>query len=148
MIPGTFPSAARYHPGMSTSLDLVAAFHEAVNAADAARVLTLVTEDVEVGGPRGSGHGAAMVTDWLARAGIRLTPKRVFGRDATFAVEQDASWKDAAGGAYGPAQTIGTVLRLRDGRIDAVLRYDTLSAALAAAGLSEDDLLPATGSTP
>jgi hypothetical protein len=86
-----------------------------------------------------------MVADWLARAGIRLTPKRVFARDGTLVVEQDASWKDAANGAYGPEQSIGTVLRLRDGRIDAVLRYDTLSAALDAAGLSEDDLVPPTG---
>jgi ketosteroid isomerase-like protein len=128
----------------SADLDLVAAFHGAVNAADATRLLTLVTPDVEVGGPRGSGSGAAMVADWLARAGISLTPKRVFARDATLVVEQDATWKDGAGGAPGPAQTVASVLRLRDGRIAAILRYGDLTEALAAAGLSPDDLVPGT----
>ena len=131
---------------MSNPLELVAAFHAAVNAADTARLLTLVTPDVEVGGPRGSDRGAAVVAGWLARAGITLTPKRVFARDANLVVEQDASWKDAAGGAPGPAQPVASVLRLRDGRIAAIVRYGDLPEALAAAGLTPEDVVPGTAS--
>ena len=87
-----------------------------------------------------------MFAGWLARAGIRLTPKRVFARDATLVVEQDASWKDAAGGVPGPAQPVASVLRLRDGRIAAVVRYDDLPEALAAAGLTPEDRVPGTAS--
>jgi hypothetical protein len=130
---------------MSAALDLVADFHQAVNAADSARLLALVTPDVEVGGPRGGGSGAALVADWVARAGITLIPGRVFARRDVLdvlVVEQDASWKDAATGAAGPAQPLATVLRLRRGRIAAILRYPSLAEALAAAGLGESDLVP------
>jgi hypothetical protein len=121
------------------ALSLVTAFHEAVNGADEARLLALVTADVEVGGPRGSGSGATPLTDWMTRTGIRLTPGRLFARGSVVVAEEVAAWKDAQTGATSPSQAIASVFRIRDGRIAGVVRYDGLADALRAAGLETKD---------
>jgi hypothetical protein len=113
-------------------------WHAALNAGDVDRLVGLSTLDVEVGGPRGSGRGADLLRDWAARAGITLHPKRRFGRDGTFVVEQTAQWR-SADGQLTPAQAAASVFTIRDGLVAAVLRYDDVAAALQAAGLDEAD---------
>jgi hypothetical protein len=128
------------------ALVLVAAFHEAVNGPDEARLLRLVTPDVEVGGPRGSGSGASLLADWMTRTGIWLTPGRLFARGTIVVAEQAATWTDAQTGAASPSRDIASVFRLRDGRIAGVVRYDSLGDALQAAELGEgDEVRPGPG---
>ena len=117
-------------------------WHAALNAGDVEGLLRLSTEDVEVGGPRGSGRGADLLRGWAARAGIQLEPLRIYGRDGTFVVAQSARWR-AADGQLSAPQEVASVFRVRDGLVASVLRYDNLSAALQAAGLSEADALSA-----
>ena len=52
------------------------AWHAALNAGDTDRLVSLSTADVEVGGPRGTGRGADLLRDWVARAHIHLEPER------------------------------------------------------------------------
>jgi hypothetical protein len=113
-------------------------WHAALNAGDVDRLVGLSTVDVEVGGPRGSGRGADVLRDWVARAGITLEPRRVYGRDETLVVEQSAQWR-AADGTLTQPQTVASVFRVRDGLVAAVLRYDDVAAALQAAGLDDAD---------
>ena len=113
-------------------------WHTALNAGDVERLVGLSTADVEVGGPRGSGRGADLLRDWVARAGITLEPRRRYGRDGTFVVEQTAQWR-SADGQLTPPQTVASVFRIRDGLVAAVLRYDDVAAALQAAGLDDAD---------
>jgi len=113
-------------------------WHTALNAGDVERLVGLSTADVEVGGPRGSGRGADLLRDWVARAGVTLEPRRRYGRDGTFVVEQTAQWR-SANGQLTPTQTVASVFRIRDGRVAAVLRYDDVAAALQAAGLVDAD---------
>jgi hypothetical protein len=113
-------------------------WHAALNAGDVDRLVDLSKLDVEVGGPRGSGRGADLLRDWVARAGITLEPRRRYGRDGTFVVEQTAQWR-STDGQLTPPQTVASVFRIRDGLVAAVLRYDDVATALRAAGLDAAD---------
>jgi hypothetical protein len=74
-------------------LGIVEAWQQAVNAGDAARLLAVSAPGIEVGGPRGSGHGHALLLAWLERAGIRLEPLRWFcGAAGVVVVEQAPRW--------------------------------------------------------
>ena len=108
-------------------------WHEALNAGDADRLVALSHPDVEVGGPRGTGHGAELLREWVARAGIRIEPRRAFHRAETVVVEGAAQWGDAETGG----QTVGSIFVVRDGRVSRVMRYPDLASALLAAGLDE-----------
>ncbi len=125
---------------MSTSeIATIAAWHAALNAGDVERLVALSSDDVEVGGPRGSGCGADLLRDWAGRAGIQLEPRRTFWRAGTVVVEQRARWRSAEDGQMGEAQDVASLFRVRDGRVTAVVRYPDLAAALAAAGLEASD---------
>ncbi|HEV7664437.1 MAG TPA: nuclear transport factor 2 family protein [Chloroflexota bacterium] len=115
----------------------VLAWHAALNAGDVARLLSLSTEDVEVGGPRGSGRGAALLRDWVARAGIQLLPQNVIGTDETLVVEQSACWLDSSGTLTEP-QMVASVFHVVGGQVASVLRYGDTADALSAAGLAAD----------
>jgi ketosteroid isomerase-like protein len=115
----------------SNVVQVVLAWHEALNAGDLERLLTLSSEDVEVGGPRGSGHGRHLLREWFGRAGITLIPKRWFERDALVVVEQGATWS-----AGGDEQTVASLFEVTDSRVSRVVRYEDASAALNAAGIA------------
>ena len=103
----------------------------------------LLTLDVAVGGPRGEGvAGPDGVRDWLARTGITMEPVAAWRHGDAVVVEQRARWRDAATGAPGKPQTVFTAFQIRAGRISRILRFDSLTDALRASGLSEDDRDP------
>ena len=112
---------------------IVRDWHEALNAGDADRLVALSHPDVEVGGPRGSGHGTDLLREWVARAGIRIEPRRTFHRAETVVVEGEARWGEAETGG----QTVGSIFVVRDGQVSRVVRYPALASALLAAGLDE-----------
>ena len=124
-------------------IETVLAWHAALNQADVERLLSSSIDDVEVGGPRGAGHGADLLREWLARAGVHLEPRRVFCRDQVVIVEQAARWPTADGQRADP-QEVASVFRVEDGRVASVLRHLDLASALHAAGLDfSDEHVPA-----
>lgn len=125
---------------MSTeAVRVVSAWHDALNRADIDRLTALSTDDVEVGGPRGSGSGSDLLREWVGRAGLGLDIRRVFCRGAAVVVEEDAEWRAADTGAVTGSQTAASVFRVRDGRVASVIRHPGLADALNAAGLGEAD---------
>lgn len=118
---------------------IVAAWHEALNAGDIDRVVALSSEDVEVGGPRGSGQGAQLLREWVSRAGIHLDVRRVFQRAGLVVVEESAQWRSTEAGQATGSQIVATVFRVDDGRVRRVARYPDVASALQAAGLDEGD---------
>jgi ketosteroid isomerase-like protein len=108
---------------------IVLAWHAAVNAGDIGRLVNLSTEDVEVGGPRGSGRGVQLLREWFARAGIQLTPRRIYARGRTVVAEQDAAWSAS------DDQRVASLFEVRNGKVQRVARYADLATALQAAGL-------------
>jgi ketosteroid isomerase-like protein len=116
---------------------LVEAWHEALNAGDVDRLVELSHPDVEVGGPRGTGRGAGLLREWVARANVRLQPRRVFQREETVVVEEEAEWRSPETGEVIGAGTVGSVFVVRGGRVASIVRYDGLAGALGAAGLEK-----------
>ena len=62
----------------SAAVEIVLAWHAALNESDVQRLLSLSTDDVEVGGPRGAGRGADLLRDWVARAGVHRRRKHAY----------------------------------------------------------------------
>lgn len=113
-------------------IQTVIAWHDALNEGDVERLVALSHPDVEVGGPRGSAHGAQILREWVARANIRLEPGRTFGEASTVVVEQGAEWQSTVPGGV---QTVASVFVVSDGLVASVVRYPDLASALQAANL-------------
>ena len=105
-------------------------WHAAVNAKDLPTVLRLCTPDVAVTGPRGTGSGHDLMRDWLDRSGIRLKLVSLKAVDDGVLAEQVASWP-AGTGPQEPVSCV-SVFHVRDGKVSAVERYESLEAATAA----------------
>ena len=90
-----------------------------------------------MGGPRGTGRGARLLREWVARANVRLEPRRVFQREETVVVEEEAEWRSPETGEVIGAGTVGSVFVVRGGRVASIIRYDDLAGALDAAGLGK-----------
>jgi len=125
--------------------EVVRAWHEAVNRGDADALVAVCDDDIEVGGPRGSARGSALLRDWLDRAGIQLEPRRWFASPAELVVEQVATWRGPEGKASDP-QTVATSFSVEDGLVKRTIRYGSLTEALAATGLTLLDEVPSTAS--
>jgi len=82
---------------MANEVDVVLSWHEALNAGNPDALAALTDEAAEVGGPRGTGRGVALVRDWAGRAGVRLDPRRVLHRGDAVVVEEVARWRDVPG---------------------------------------------------
>jgi ketosteroid isomerase-like protein len=119
-------------------LEVVRAWHEAVNQGDADALAALSDDDIEVGGPRGSAHGHETLRDWLERAGIQFEPRRWFVSSADLVVEQVATWRGPDGAVTDP-QIIASSFTVEDGRVMRTIRYGSLEEALAATGLTVAD---------
>lgn len=127
-------------------LAVVQAWHEAVNRGEIDRLAELLDDDVEFGGPRGSGRGGEIVLDWARHSGIHLEPVRWFQRGEDVVVEEIATWQLPDNGELVPPSDISTHFQIRNDLVRRVVRYDSLREALAAAGLDEaQDLRPAPG---
>ena len=123
----------------------VRAWHEAVNRGDPDALIALSEDEIEVGGPRGSARGHAILRDWLDRAGIQLEPRRWFASPAELVVEQAATWRGPDGVVTDP-EIIASSFTVADGRVMRTIRYGSLEEALEATGLTLLDEVPsATG---
>jgi ketosteroid isomerase-like protein len=112
----------------------VAAWHDALNAGDLARLLALCRDDVELGGPRGTERGVEALRAWVGRSGIRLRPVQVVEVPGAVVVEQDAEWPTDP-----RTHRLASTFEVRDGLVARVVRYADLAAARAAVGLSPAD---------
>lgn len=115
---------------MSSPVDVVSRWHDAVNAGDIEAVLVLCTEDVTVGGPRGDGHGHDLMRAWLQRSGITLEPQEeLVERDGRVVVHERAQWRTTADApVQAPTETPAdtwVVFEVQESRVSAVRRYET-----------------------
>ena len=122
-----------------SALNIVKAWHNALNSGQVDKMVELVRPDVEVGGPRGKTQGAAVVREWFGRANVRLVPLRYFNRAEVVVVEEQGEWIAPDSGQVTGRQAVATVFVVADKRIAAILRYDNLETALREGGLDWPD---------
>lgn len=122
---------------------IVQAWQEAVNRQDIARLVALSSPNIELVGPRGSGHGLPLLQEWLGRAGLRFAPQKVFVRGNVVAMAHHGAWHSATGAVVGVAD-FAACFHVRGGRVARFARYDSLDSALAAANLTHADEIPLT----
>lgn len=123
-------------------LALVLEWQDAANQQDSDRLAELSTPDIEVVGPRGSGHGRQLLREWLARAGLQLTTARAFARDDVVVLAQRGVWRSVETGAVTGERDLASRFRVDGQQVAQFARYDSLDLALAEAGLQEADELP------
>ena len=104
----------------------VVAWHEALNSGDVERLIRLSHPDIEVAGPRGTGHDVRILREWVERANVRLEPGRTFHEAETVVVEQGAEWQTAEPGG---TQTVASVFTVREDLVTSVVRYPDLASA-------------------
>lgn len=114
-------------------------WHQRLNSGDIDGLMALIDPDVEVGGPRGVGRGTLLFREWFGRAAVQLMPRRMFHRASIVVVEQDATWRMLGSDPAASSQVVWSLFEVHGGMITRILRFATLTAALAAAGLDESD---------
>lgn len=122
-----------------SSFALVEAWLDAANQQNSDRLIELSAPDIEVVGPRGSGHGYQLLREWLARAGLHLTTLRAFAHENVVVVAQRGVWRSVETGEVTGEQDLASRFRLDGQRVVQFARYDTLDAALDEAGLHYSD---------
>jgi hypothetical protein len=122
-------------------VSVVQSWQEAANAAESDRLLSLSDEQIEIIGPRGSAYGHDILSQWLARAGLTVEAKRVFAHDDAVVVEQRGIWRNVDTGETMGEADLASSFRVENGRVKRYARFETLEAALADVGLSEDNVL-------
>ena len=127
----------------STDIEIVQAFHDRLNARDVDGLLALAADEIQVGGPRGTGNGKHLVAEWVARANVTMQPQRWFHRGRTVIVEQRAVWHGPDGGGETGSQTVATVFALADGAIASIARYGNIGEAVTSADMDETDEIAA-----
>lgn len=117
---------------MTTSeIATVLAWHDALTTADLDTLATLSGDDIEVGDAHGAGQGHQALRDWAARAGIGGELGRMFVHDGVVVVELPPEH---------PGEPVAAAaFRVVHDHVTSVFRHDSLPAALAATGLTEDD---------
>ncbi len=115
---------------MTTAVEVVQAWHDAVNGHDVDAAVALCRPDVAVGGPRGTGEGHDVMRAWLNRSGIGLDPQEPLVEEGgRVVVHELAQWRTTADAPVqaptdAPADT-WVEFQVRDGLLASVVRYET-----------------------
>lgn len=124
---------------MAEPVDIVRAWHAALNQGNIEHLIALSSNDVEVGGPRGSGRGTELLRQWFDRPGIHIEHSRLYNQGETVVVEQTATWPASESTGVAEPLSVASVFTVRDGHVTSVVRYSDLASALEAAGMAGAD---------
>lgn len=120
---------------MSTSeIATVLAWHDALNSGDAETLMSLSSDDIEIGDAHGAAQGHAALRDWAEKTDATVEVGRIYYHDGVVVVEETVTPSD------GDARTAASAFRVVHDHVTAAFRHDDLAAALAATDLTESDL--------
>ena len=121
---------------MTTSeMATVLAWHDALNSGDVDTLLSLSSDDIEIGDPHGAAQGHEALRDWAEKLDVKIEPGQVYVHDGVVVVDQRIV---SVTGESGPG---ASAFRVVDDRVTSLFRHDDLAAALAATELTDDDLV-------
>ena len=120
---------------MTTSeMATVLAWHDALNAGDIDTLLSLSSDDIEIGDAHGAGQGHEALRGWAQSLDEKIEPGRIYVNDGVVVVEEQTT---SVTGETGSAASAFRVVR---DHVTSVFRHGDLAAALAATELTEADL--------
>ncbi|MGE0551207.1 MAG: nuclear transport factor 2 family protein [Kofleriaceae bacterium] len=120
---------------------VVESWQSALNARDLEQLSALTARDVELIGPRGTGHGQGHETmrEWFTRAGFTAQSLRWFcDASGVVVVEQRGRWW-LPDSSRASERIIASAFRVVSGRVVRYQRFEDLSDALGAMAMSLDD---------
>jgi ketosteroid isomerase-like protein len=121
---------------MSTSeIATVLAWHDALNAADVDTLLSLSSEDIEVGDAHGAAQGHAALREWVTANPRTIEVGRIYVHDGVVVVEQKITGPGESGAGAASA------FRVVHDHVTSAFRHNDLAAALAATDLTDADLV-------
>jgi hypothetical protein len=123
---------------------IVQAWQDAANNQNVDRLVELSAPDIEIVGPRGSGHGIQLLKDWLGRAGLHLTTLRAFVRGNSVVLAQHGIWRSLETGEVTGERDLASRFQVADHRVTQFARLDSLDVALNEAGVDYSDEIPIT----
>lgn len=124
---------------MSTSeIATVLAWHDALSAGDLDTLVSLSSDDIEIGDAGGAAQGHAALREWAERTDATIEVGRIYYHDGIVVVEETIT-PHAEPAAV---RTAGSAFRVVHDRVTSVFRHDDLVAALAATELTDADLQP------
>ncbi len=122
---------------MSTSeIATVLAWHDALSTGDTGTLESLSSDDVEIGDAHGAAQGHAALREWARRTDATFEVGEIYYRDGVVVVEERITPRDGSA----PVRTAASAFRVVDDHVTAAFRHDDLTAALAATGMTDEDL--------
>jgi hypothetical protein len=122
---------------MSTSeIATVLAWHDALNASDLDTLISLSSDDIEIGDAHGAAQGHDALREWAQRSAATIDVGQIYYHDGVVVVEERLTSKtDPADNS-----TAASAFRVVHDHVTSVFRHEELAAALAATELTEEDL--------
>ncbi|MCX2933850.1 nuclear transport factor 2 family protein [Mycobacterium sp. CVI_P3] len=122
---------------MSTSeIATVLAWHDALNTADLDTLISLSSDDIEIGDADGAAQGHAALREWAQRSAATIEVGDIYYHEGVVVVEERmTSHTDPS-----DVRSAASAFRVVHDHVTSVFRHDDLAAALAATEMSDEDL--------
>jgi limonene-1,2-epoxide hydrolase len=121
---------------MSTSeIATVLAFHDALSTADLDTLVSLASDDVEIGDAHGAAQGHAALREWAQGSDAIVEVGDIYYRDGVVVVEERVTSKSDPD----DVSTMASAFRVVHDHVTSAFRHDDLAAALAATKLTNED---------
>ena len=121
---------------MSTSeIATVLAFHDALTNSDIDTLVSLASDDIEIGDAHGAAQGHTALRQWAQRSDARVEVGEIYYRDGVVVVEELVTSKSDPA----DVSTTASAFRVVHDHITSAFRHDSLAAALAATGMTDED---------
>ena len=122
---------------MSTSeIATVLAWHDALSTADLDTLVSLSSDDIEIGDATGAAQGHAALRDWAERLAATIEVGEIYYRDGVVVVgERLTSTTDPS-----DVRNAASAFRVVHDHVTSAFRHDDLVTALVATDMSDEDL--------
>lgn len=122
---------------MSTSeIATVLAWTDALNASDVDTLVSLSSDDIEIGDAHGAGQGHAALREWAQGSAFTVEVGEIYYHDGVVVIEERlTSTTDP-----NDVSTAAAAFRVVHDHVTSVFRHDDLAAALDATELTDEDL--------
>jgi len=121
---------------MSTSeIATVLAFHDALSTADLDTLVSLASDDIEIGDAHGAAQGHAALREWAHGSDAIVEVGDIYYRDGVVVVEERVTSKSDPD----DVSTMASAFRVVHDHVTSAFRHGDLAAALAATELTDED---------